>query len=146
MSKLTPQTVGIEYELSASGYRLTKIRLALISIFAVYKNPLGIPELIKILEQRKIKTHKVTLYRELDFLVEKQIVHAVNLGDGLQRFEFLDREHHHHAVCVKCRKVEDVEGENDVSDLEKKVIKQNKFTVLRHSLEFFGLCRECQSV
>ena len=134
----------IEYDLEASGYRMTKIRASLIQIFAVYKLPLSAEDLLKILQQRRLKVHRATLYRELDFLVDKQVIHTVNLDDGQLRYEYVDRDHHHHLICLKCRKVEDVEMENDVESLEAVAAKKNKFKILKHSLEFFGWCRDCQ--
>jgi Fur family transcriptional regulator, ferric uptake regulator len=136
----------LEADLFYSGHRLTKLRKALINIFMLRRQPLSALDLGPLLKTRGLTPHKVTLYRELDFLEDKQIIQKVDLADGWQRFEFIDRPHHHHAVCVKCKKIEDVELEHDNADLEKLIKTKNNFQILRHTLEFFGLCGECKNV
>jgi Fur family ferric uptake transcriptional regulator len=70
----------------------------------------------------------------------------VVLGDGKTRFEFADREHHHHAVCVKCKKIEDVAVSEDKLKLEDRLITKNDFNITHHTLEFFGICGTCNKL
>jgi Fe2+ or Zn2+ uptake regulation protein len=132
------------YELEAGGHKLTPLRRALIEIFGRQQRPLLLEELGKILQRTLIRVHRATLYRELDFLEGKQIIRPVFLEDGKQRYEFSDRDHHHHLVCTRCKRIEDVELKDDESELNKLLKTKIDFQITHHTLEFFGLCGECK--
>lgn len=129
-----------------AGHRLTKVRQALIDVFAIRTHPLSVADIGSILKERGLEPHKVTLYRELEFLKTNQVIQGVNLADGVQRFESLDAPHHHHLVCVSCDAVEDVELKDDDRWLEAKIVSKTNFEIIRHNLEFFGFCGNCKSV
>jgi hypothetical protein len=64
---------------------------------------------------------------------------------GLKRYELLQEGHHHHVICSKCRKVQDVVLKVDLDAEEHKIQKDTGFKIQSHSLEFFGLCTDCQT-
>ncbi len=134
----------ILYELEVGGHKLTPLRLALIEIFGRQQRPLLLEELGKLLMGTLIRVHRATLYRELVFLESRKIIATVSLEDGKRRYEFADRDHHHHLVCTSCKKIEDVELKDDEHGLDKLVKTQNDFLITHHSLEFFGLCGACK--
>ncbi len=140
------ESAELFYELQSEGCKLTKLRQTVIDIFSRSQQPLLLEELGKFLKTHSIEVHRATLYRELAFLEKKQIIVPVLLEDGKLRYEFSDRSHHHHAVCVKCKKIEDVELKDDAEHLEKLIKTKNDFIITRHTLEFFGVCGECKGV
>ncbi len=140
------ETAEIMYELESEGCRLTKLRQAVIDIFGQRKQPLLVEELGKLLFDYFIKVHRASLYRELDFLQSKKIIVPVVLGDGRVRYEFADRDHHHHAVCVNCQRIVDVELSEDITKLEDQLKTKIDFKITHHTLEFFGICGTCQNV
>ena len=125
--------------------RLTKTRRGLIE--ALYRSPapLSVPDILVALEGKGVVVNKTTVYRELERLEKMGHVHGVQFQDRKQYYELTSRGHHHHLICMQCEKVEDVDvNESELLQEEKKVSKQKNFTVLRHSLEFFGLCKKCK--
>jgi len=48
-------------------------------------------------------------------------------------------------MCENCGKIEDI-PDTTLPSFEKEIAKRHKFLVKRHSLEFFGLCDECQKI
>lgn len=132
------------YELESEGYRLTKLRQAIMEILSHQHRPLLLKELGKALSDRFIKVHRVTLYRELDFLEKKQIIVPVVLEDRKMRYEFAERGHHHHAICTRCKRIEDIEIDEKALKLEELLKGKNDFQITRHTLEFFGVCGECK--
>ena len=116
---------------------MTKVRRALLDLFAKEERPLDVEE---IAGQLDVSAHKVTLYRELKFLIEQGIVREVTLKGDRARFESAALDHHHHVVCVKCDDVADVTLDENIERQQKAIEKKTKFTILTHSLEFFGLC------
>ncbi len=135
--------LNILAKLKETGARLTKTRQKLLEIFESHAAPLAELELRKKMAHAGVKVNKTTIYRELHNLKIQQIVREVEFGDGKKRFE-INHGHHHHAVCTNCERVEDIEVGHDVEQLEKQLAKTKKFHVVNHSLEFFGLCRQCQ--
>lgn len=117
---------------------MTQIRSALIQIFSQSRMPLTAEAILN-----KLKAHKVTVYREIDFLVGQNILQSVMLGDRKKRFELAGRPHHHHAVCVKCNRIEDVMLDGHLQKEIRAIEKNKKFVITSHSLEFFGLCNNC---
>lgn len=107
------------------------------------KAPLAAPEILQALEKKKLAVNKTTVYRELDFLLEQDIAQEVEFGDKKKRYEISDK-HHHHVVCVECKNVEDVDLQQDLDEAERKIAKQKGYTIINHSLEFFGLCANCK--
>lgn len=139
------EAAEIMYELEAGGHKLTKLRQVVIEIFDRRQQPLLLEELGRLLNDRFIRVHRTTLYRELVFLVDNHVIVPVALDDGKLRYEFADRDHHHHLVCERCKKIEDVELEDDAK-LEKMITTKTTFQVIKHHLEFSGLCGKCAKV
>lgn len=89
----------------------------------------------------KLKVNKTTVYRQLEKLIKDQIVIEIEFGDGKKRYELKSLDHHHHLICKKCGKLEDVTV--DESRIMKDLSSQSKFKIENHSLEFFGICESC---
>lgn len=141
----SPASAEIEYELSAEGFRTTKLRSALLSIFADQIKPFSVDEITTALGKKKLSVHKVTLYRELAVLVKAEVISPIYFHDQIQRYEFVQHKHHHHVVCTSCGVIADVEIDDELEGQIPAIEKKTKFTLLRHSLEFFGLCKTCAS-
>lgn len=126
--------------------RNTPIRTALIGILSNSTQPVTPQELLTALAKQGLSANKTTVYRQLEVLQRYSIVHEVNFADRTKRYELVnDSGHHHHLVCLQCQRIEDVSFPTDLESQEKLIWKQNKFKVVQHSLEFFGICKACQS-
>jgi Fe2+ or Zn2+ uptake regulation protein len=131
-------------KLKSKGHRITKARKAILEIFQEEKMPLSVGELGAKLHTLGIKVNKTTLYREIDFLLSEEIIKEINLGEDKKRYEAAGNAHHHHLICINCKKVEDIDLQNDLSKHEAQIKRTKNFKVINHSLEFFGLCKSCQ--
>jgi len=129
-----------------SKFRVTPVRQAMVKIATDSHAPMTSKDFLQALSKVGLEVNKTTVYRELEFLVQEKIIREVLFKDGIVRFEIAS-DHHHHLVCNYCQKVEDVdfdELEKLFANLETKLGKNKKFQSVGHSLEFFGLCRDCQ--
>ncbi|WKZ25670.1 MAG: transcriptional repressor [bacterium] len=106
------------------------------SILEKSKLPLDVQTLVE-----KLKVNKTTVYRQLEKLIKNNKVIEVELGEGKKRYEVKSLDHHHHLICKKCGKLEDISLDEEV--LMNQVSKKTKFNVESHSLEFFGHCVKC---
>lgn len=125
--------------------RVTPIRIALIEIMTKNQRPLSSQELLNYLIKKGFGANKTTVYRQLESLQKNRMVNEVHFNDRVTRYEIVKQNtHHHHLVCLKCQKVDDISLPGDLSLQEKKVWKKNRFKITQHLLEFFGYCKSCQ--
>lgn len=130
--------------LKDKGYKATRARSAIIKLFARASLPASAKDVITCLAKEGLKVNKTTIYRELEFLTEQNILQVIHWGDSVIRYEKAEHggNHHHHLICNTCGRVEDVNLKDE------KLVKeasQTGFKVKSHSLEFFGLCTGCQN-
>lgn len=130
-------------DLKSSGHKMTPVRTALIEVLLGSDTPLSIEEISNLLESKDLTPNKTTLYREVEFLKEQKMLEEIDFGDGKKRYE-ISSTHHHHIVCVTCKTVVDIPMEEDLDSKEKQILLKFKFKPIGHSLEFFGLCQNCQ--
>lgn len=126
------------------GGRLTKTRIAILSGFLAASKPLSPIEIIAYLAGEKIQVNKTTVYRELSFLLENNLIREVRLLEGKAALYELSNEHRHHLICLKCRQIQNLPANHQLCQQEKIINQQNDFKILDHSLEFYGLCKKCQ--
>jgi Fur family transcriptional regulator, ferric uptake regulator len=125
-----------------NGLRLTKQRKLLLQNLTDI--PLSAEEIFRKLKLNHAAIDQATVYRSLDCLVKLGLVGKIQFGDNVSKFELLDSHHHHHLVCEKCGVVEDIPLNDE--KMFKNIGKKTKFKIIRHSLEFFGICYECQKL
>lgn len=125
--------------LQTKGLKSTSARLALLDLLEKQSDPLDVLTIVHKLNQQ---ADQATIYRILDLLTEKGLINRLEFGEGKYRYE-LPKSHHHHLICQSCGRIEDVEG-NFVEEIEKEIRNTKGFLIKSHSLEFFGLCRNCQ--
>ncbi len=83
-----------------------------------------------------------TAYRTLETLSALGLVRRIAIDHNRALFE-LAGEHHHHAICTSCGRIEDVSTCVSPS-LDEKVRKSVRFSRINsHALEFFGVCTKC---
>jgi len=130
-------------ELNEVDLRATPARIALMSLLEKSEKPLTVKEMIDFLEKKAIKTDPATVFRIVNLFSEKGLIKPIQLNEGKFRYELTDKADHHHLVCEKCSNIEDISDCN-IKALEKDIEKKKKFKVTSHSLEFFGICADCQ--
>ena len=128
-----------------TGHRMTKNRAAVLELFLTEEHPIAADEIQKKLKRKRITSNLSTIYRELEFLTNEEVIHEVKLQDKKRLFELSFKKHHHHLYCLKCESIEEVEMDHELETLEKKITQNKKFTIQSHLLEFFGLCSRCST-
>ncbi len=134
---------GIISKLKSDGFRITPARIKIVDILTKASEPVSAIDLLEVFSNSEKSVNKTTVYRELDFLMEQKLIQSVEFGDGKKRYE-LNLSHHHHLICLNCKKVEDVDLKLDLKNEEKRIEKETGFKIDSHSLEFFGFCKKCQ--
>jgi Fur family ferric uptake transcriptional regulator len=128
--------------LNSRSQRITSPRISILKILKSNHKPLTISEIHNELSSGKIDL--ATVYRTMKLFSELEIVNEIDFKDEFKRYELIyDRHHHHHIVCRKCKSVENVEA--CILDEIEKLLSKKGYTEISHSLEFFGICKNCSS-
>jgi len=122
--------------------RKTPARLAITEFLSKVDAPVDIEQIIDYLHSKNLKTNKVTVYRIIEYFYKKEIVSRLDLQEGKFRYE-IKRNDHHHLICDNCGSIDAV-SDTVIPEMEKEIQQKQHFLVKRHSLEFFGICRNCQ--
>ena len=143
MKNSHPLDTGSKGILAQAGLKATPARIFVLDLLHKTRKPLSIQKIFSSLHSSEID--QVTIYRTINTLLEKNILHQIDFGHGHAHFELTSPTHHHHAICIICGKVTDISKCN-IQKLEEEVKKMANFkTVKKHSLEFFGICRRCST-
>ncbi len=130
-------------DLKDRGFRLTKLRKAVLKELDFARKPLSAAEIIEQLKKHGLEPHKTSIYREITFMLEQGIITKITFGERQDRFELAAIEHHHHAVCQSCGEIEDIDCSEGIREIEKMLHAQD-FKVNFHLVEFIGLCKNCR--
>jgi Fe2+ or Zn2+ uptake regulation protein len=86
-----------------------------------------------------------TVYRNLDELAEGGIISKIIHPNRQLYYYFCPNvSHHHHFICLSCRKVEDLQL-CAVKGFEEEISGQVDGEVLSHIIQVNGLCRNCSA-
>jgi Fur family ferric uptake transcriptional regulator len=133
--------------LARQGYRLTGPRRAVFESLAASREPRTVAEIHE--SVGSARANLVSVYRTVKLLCEIGLVRATDSTQGHRRYELAEpfTAHHHHLICRRCGRIEDLEGcllEADVlGRLARRVRQSHRFQVTDHELRFFGICRRC---
>lgn len=130
-------------ELKSIGLKNTSARNAVLKALKDKDKPLDIAEIQFYIGESGDKADQATVYRIINAFYKKGIVKRIEIGEGKYRYE-ISEEDHHHLICTECGSIQDVE-DKFMADIEAGIKKNKKFLVKNHSLEFFGICQNCQS-
>ena len=84
-----------------------------------------------------------TVYYTLTSLKKAGLIADVPVQEGAARFD-ANMDRHHHLVCLKCRKIEDL-YDDALDQLKISAKSTNGYLVESHRVEFRGYCSECRT-
>jgi len=130
--------------LRTKGLRVTPVKRALLEVLSSHTEPITVNDLVSELKKKGESPNLTTIYRQLDGLVDAEIVDRVMLDPKEQYFE-LSRDHHHHFVCQDCNDVVDVHSEEVETAFHRfeSQLKDKGLIINKHELTFFGSCASC---
>ena len=98
-------------------------------------------ELYRSLHESEFSMGLTTVYRNLQVLVKNGLVRSRHLPTGEVLYAPVERDIHH-LTCVSCGETTRLEG-CPVKTMKNPKKISNKFELLFHTLEYFGLCQDC---
>lgn len=104
--------------LQAADGRVTPARLAVLEILLGSAAALSHHEIEESIERRGLGVDRVTLYRVLDWLVDRDLAHRIAAADRVWRFNAVDRMlagEHAHFHCTQCGQIICLSGPGPVA-------------------------------
>jgi len=142
------------HRLHDAGFRLTHPREIIINILRNTDKHLSAEDIyIKALKINP-SIGLTTVYRTLDLFNQIGVVQKFDFGDKRSRYELIKnpqkQEHHHHLVCIQCKTIIDYnnfmkEELELMNKTEKALSKIHHFMIMHHVINFYGLCKNCQT-
>lgn len=123
------------------GYRLTPQRTLVWDVLRMDGNHLDAEEICRRVQEQFPHVNISTVYRNLELLVELNLVRETRLGPNRRFYEVEEEVPHHHLVCEACGRVTHVH-DDDLGDLPERLRTGWAFVV--REMTVFGHCSECR--
>jgi Fur family transcriptional regulator, ferric uptake regulator len=134
---------GLAARITAQGRRLTSQRVIVAEALARRKRAVSAQELHRELRAHHARLGLATVYRALEAQVDSGMATRLERPGHEHAYVACDPQHHHHLVCVRCERVEDL-SENVLGSMLRAVQSRHAFLVDHARLDLYGLCAECR--
>jgi Fur family transcriptional regulator, ferric uptake regulator len=133
-------------QLRRAGARSGGARDAVIGYLAAQECCLTAQELFDGLRADGRTVGIASVYRVLEELADLRLVHRVDFGQGVTRFEAAHPggQHHHHLVCGECGKV-DTFDDSALEQALSRVAGVHGFVLDDHDVVLHGACSDCRA-
>jgi len=125
------------------GVRATSKRKIICEVLEKSGGHLNVEEVYHLAKKEDKSIGVATVYRTLKIMKDAGVIEAQTFGQDHSHFESPTKNHHDHLVCTSCGKIEEFVSDK-LEEMKEKVSKQNRFKMLSHKLEIYGLCADCQ--
>lgn len=136
----------VEKRCAETGRRLTPARLAVYAELVLSGGPISAYELIALQEERTgRKIAPLTVYRQLDFLIQVGLVHKLESINRFVPCGHPDQANEcHHLLCSSCGNVEELESQ-DLERVLQDMAQKHGFRPTKAVVELAGLCGDCSA-
>ena len=127
--------------LSEAGYSVTRPRQAVFSVLTDADAPLKTGEVVK----QASGIDRASVYRTLELFASLGITTTTIRGwTPFTELAEPFKPHHHHLICERCGRVEEIESET-LEDVLSLIASRHQFTLSQHTVELTGICSSCQA-
>lgn len=128
---------------SGTSIRMTSQRRVILDIVRASRTHPTADEVYERVRRKLPKISLATVYRNLEALSREGLINKLELGSSQKRFDPLIDDHYH-IRCSVCHKIEDVPKQPG-QQIDSMIKKISKYKITGHTLEFTGICPECQN-
>jgi len=129
--------------LREKGHRLTPQRMAVLKVLIGSHEHPSAEQIHARVKARFPMTSLATTYKTLAVLKQMGEILEINLGNDGSRYDGGNPSPHPHVVCIECGTIIDVDVVG-LSHLPREVAHTTGYQIVRHRLDFFGVCPPCQ--
>ena len=126
-----------------NGLSLTVQRRAIMENLSSRKDHPTADQIYAAIQDRIAGVSRTTVYRVLETFVQLGLAQKISNPEAKARFD-ADTSRHHHASCVACEKVIDIDS-TLLPDIDLSRVDLKGFEVFDCSVVAVGLCKDCSS-
>lgn len=131
-------------ELEKHNLRVTKARLAVLSILKGEGRPLTLDNIKQKLVEEGVSINLSTIYRILEqFENSRILLKSTPIPPFHPLYEYRDENHSHHLICTRCGEILLIE-DCPIDQYEERIAKEKGYIINTHRFELYGLCGKCQ--
>lgn len=120
----------------------TRSQERILNLLKTIKQGISAQDIYVELRNRNQSMGLATVYRSLEALKLEGMVQVRTLANGEALYSLVQQDKHH-LTCLQCG-ISIPIHQCPVHDLEDQLQVSHKFKIFYHTLEFFGLCGQCQ--
>lgn len=126
------------------GLKLTPARKIMLQIFLDADSKLlNAAEIYDLVRKEDTKINFSTVYRNLETLIENDLIEKVVYQDGTKYKLINQNPHHHLMICTLCHKTEPLPF-CPFGELEAYIKNDTDFLPINHHVEIYGYCKKCR--
>ncbi len=91
-----------------------------------------------------LKTGIATIYRTLSRLEDSDMVTSLSFGAQGKKYELGAKDHHDHMICTECGNIMEFVDE-EIEKRQELIAERFGFKITDHSMQIYGLCKNCQT-
>jgi Fur family transcriptional regulator, ferric uptake regulator len=122
--------------------RATRQRSEILEALDGATTPVSAQELFVSLRGEGTSVSLATVYRQLQKLADEGVADRLVRDSGELAFRLCGTGHHHHLICDRCGRVEEVR-DCRLDRWASELADEHGFVQVNHLAEFHGTCRRC---
>lgn len=126
-----------------SGNKITHARLVVLEALEAFTHHPTSADVLEAVSEIDSSVGRASVFRTLDLFTKLNIIRPTYVGDSSPQYVLLPEGHHHHIVCLQCKRTIEFE-DCGLEALEAELQERFHVTLTGHLLEFYGLCETCQ--
>jgi len=126
-----------------NGLSLTVQRRAILENLSSRKDHPTADQIYAAIQDRISGVSRTTVYRVLETFVQLGLAQKISNPEAKARFD-ADTSRHHHAACLECEKIIDID-DSVLPDIDLSKADLQGFEVFDCSVVAVGLCKDCSS-
>ncbi|MEW6599715.1 MAG: transcriptional repressor [Nitrospirota bacterium] len=125
----------------SKGIKLTPQRVAILEYLDGNKNHPSAEDIYEAVRRQFPMISFATVYKTLETLKQKCDILELTIDPQRRRYD-PDTKPHHHLICIRCKKIVDIEAEIPFAIPNEA---KEQFEITGNHVEFYGICSDCKS-
>ncbi len=133
--------------LKDKGMKYTEQRAVILQILLNLDEHLNAEEIHAIVKKKYPEQNIgiATIYRTLNFLEDVNLISSISFGKDGKKYESNNKkEHHDHIICTSCGKIIEF-FDQEIENRQELIAKNNGFEITDHTMQLFGICKDCKN-
>ncbi|OQX07243.1 MAG: transcriptional repressor [Desulfobulbaceae bacterium A2] len=130
-------------KLRGRGYRITPQRLAVVRQLAESEEHPSVEDIYERVRVHFPTTSLATVYKTIAVVKELGEVLELEFSSDHNRYDGRHPFPHPHLICLRCGRIVDPDL-RVLEGLTHELAEGSGYQIIRHRLDFFGICPECQ--